>query len=175
MNKMSIADGLRDLGIERRHAGELVDRIHSEALEVVESERASGGSLLGAVIGGAIAALVGGAIWGLIVRLTEYEIGFMAWGLGLLAGFAVLVASGGKRGISYQLVAVGSGVLGIVVGKYFLYAYIVSASWLSADTLNSFTVDFTLMFSGFDILWVGLAVYTAWRIPSGTGLELPDA
>ena len=46
--------------------------------------------LIMGLVGGVLAASVGGVLWGLIVKWTEYEIGYMAVGLGLLCGFGVL-------------------------------------------------------------------------------------
>ena len=74
--------------------------------------------LMGAV-GGFLAAVVGAFIWGQIINLTEYEAGVVAIGIGFLCGYAVLRLSQGGKGILYQLIAVGSSVLGIFFGKYY--------------------------------------------------------
>lgn len=85
--KVTIADGLRRMGLDRREAPELVDGIHSAVVEAVEAERLSPAGMARALAGGAGAAIIGGVIWGLIVIATNYEVGFMAIGLGLLAGY----------------------------------------------------------------------------------------
>ena len=187
IDQLSIVSNLRKMGLDNTEAANLVPAVHSDFLQVVESERLSTSSMVRGVAGGIGAAIIGGVIWWVIVVVTDYEIGFMAVGLGFLTGFGVLLVSGGKRGVPLQAVAVVSGVLGIVLGKYFLYVYFLrqvveeqfgraaasTVTLLSGDVLDAFVTDFTVVFSGWDILWVALAIYTAWKIPSGSGLRIP--
>jgi hypothetical protein len=42
-----------------------------------------------ALIAGAFAGLAGGVAWALLVRFTGYEIGYVAWGIGLFVGYAM--------------------------------------------------------------------------------------
>jgi hypothetical protein len=136
-------------------------------------------SILPALLGGGLAAIVGGSIWGFIVILTGYVIGYMAWGIGLLSGYAVVFFSRGGKGIPLQVIAVLSGILGIVIGKYATFfhfakkavakqhgeAVAANVSFLSEKVLHLFLRNIGSMVSGFDILWVFLAVITAWRVP----------
>jgi hypothetical protein len=55
-------------------------------------------SLLPAIGAGLVAALVGGIVWGLIVKISDYEVGFVAWGIGFIAGTAVVLSSRGAKG-----------------------------------------------------------------------------
>src|SRR3990167_10153993 len=50
-----------------------------------------------ALFGGLGAGIVGGVLWGLIVSWTGYELGYAAWGLGLLVGFTVVFTAKGAR------------------------------------------------------------------------------
>lgn len=129
-----------------------------------------------AAVAGLGAAVVGGAIWGLIVKLTGYEVGFVGWGIGFLVGTAVVLGAGNRRGRPLQAVAVVLALVGIVVGKYlsFVWAAREAADDLgipfelpifSADTLDLFVDARSEVWSWFDLLWVGLAVFTAFRIP----------
>ncbi len=136
-------------------------------------------AILPALLGGGLAAAIGGGAWGLIVILTGYVIGYMAWGIGLLSGFAVVLFSHGQKGIPLQVIAVVASVMGIVVGKYTTFFHFVrkavakehgdaiaaNVSFLSEKTVQVFAQNIGSMLSGFDILWVSLAVITAWRIP----------
>jgi hypothetical protein len=131
-------------------------------------------SLLPAIAAGLAAALVGGVVWGLIVKISDYEVGFVAWGIGFIAGTAVVVASRGAKGAPLQSIAVVSALLGILLGKYLSYAFVVqdeaksfgtSIGLLSGDMFSFFREDLDAVFSLFDLLWVGFAVFTAWRIP----------
>jgi hypothetical protein len=40
------------------------------------------------------------------------------------------------------------------------------------EVIYDFIEDIGSMVSGFDILWIILAVITAWRIPKGLGIKL---
>ncbi len=72
--------------------------------------RRSGGSRIARLLGagglGLLAAIAGAAIWIVIVRVTRYEIGLVAIGVGLLVGAAVRRGSGGRGGWAYQTIAV---------------------------------------------------------------------
>jgi hypothetical protein len=127
------------------------------------------------LLAGVVAAVVGGIGWTLQVALTEYETGIVAWAIGGLAGFAVSLAAGRRRGLPLQAIAVGSALLGILLGKYGTYVWIardslqeigaesVPAYW---DTvwIDPFFEDLDIVFGWFDVLWVGFAVFTAWRM-----------
>ena len=56
---------------------------------LAREERSPAAALLPAPGGGLAAAVVGGVVWGLIVKWTDYEVGFAAWGIGFLVGIAV--------------------------------------------------------------------------------------
>lgn len=131
-------------------------------------------SPLPAIAAGLVAALVGGVVWGLIVKISDYEVGFVAWGIGFIAGTAVVLASRGAKGPRLQVIAVVSALLGILLGKYLSYAFVVqeeaksfgeSIGLVSGDMFSFFRQDLDVVFSLFDLLWVGFAVFTAWRIP----------
>jgi len=72
------------------------------------------------------------------------------------------------------VIAVVSALVGILLGKYLSYAFILqeeakaageSIGLVSGDMFSFFRDDLDVVFSLFDLLWVGLAVFTAWRIP----------
>lgn len=133
-------------------------------------------------LGALLAAVLGGGIWGWVVNLTNYEIGYVAWGLGALCGFTVIRCAQGQRGVPFQLIAVMSGLIGIGIGKYLsfipgLKAWVTqdygaevaaSISALSLETLRLFFLNLDKALSPYDILWVGLAVFTAWGITRGS-------
>ncbi len=125
--------------------------------------------------------------WGLIVARTDFEIGFMAWGLGLLAGFGVVLFARGKKGAALQIVAVVTSVAGIGLGKYVLFTEILRrvvlervgaeaaarVTVLSAKVFGVFLQSLSQILTPYDGLWVVLAVLTAWRIPKGLGIKTP--
>jgi len=176
----TIAAMLEDRGLDRVRARELVDTLYPQLARVAEEERYTGSALGPGIAGGLVAAVVGGFLWGLIVILSEYEIGIAAWGIGFLAGFAVVRFAGGAKGMPLQVVAVVSSLLGIVIGKYISYAYFfkqavsdrfdVDISYLDSEIFRAFRENLTDVFGGFDLLWAALAVMTAWRLTRPSGL-----
>ena len=186
VDKSAISQKLVELGIDKANAQELVESIHPHVLKAAEEEQFTGSSIIQALVGGGLAAVIGGGLWAFIAIGTGYVIGFMAWGMGWLTGFAVLLFSRGKRGIRLQIISVISSVLGIAIGKYFIFYYYlkeaatkqygaVVASYLSIfreEVIQDFIEGIGSMVSGFDILWIILAVITAWRIPKGLGINL---
>jgi hypothetical protein len=138
---------------------------------LVSEERSAASLFVPAILSGLAAAIVGGVVWGLIVKWTDYEIGFAAWGIGFLAGVAVLAATRGARGLPFQAIAIVSALVGILIGKYLSFVWVlqeaaegvVDISVFSSDTVDVFLEELDLVFDWIDLLWVGLAVFTAWR------------
>ncbi len=162
-----------------RMAGAMYDAVLVDA----EREVLRSGDLRKAIIGGAVAATAGGLLWGFIATVTGYVIGYMATGMGILTGGAVVIFSG-RRGRPMQVVAVLTGVFGIVLGKYYIFAHALRqvvgerygaeiasrVSMLSWFAFRLFLESVSEVFSEYDALWVALAIVAAWRIPRGFGL-----
>jgi hypothetical protein len=159
-----------------------------ETVGTIEDDEMTLATLIPAVVGGGLAAVVGGAVWGLIVNLTGYEIGYVAWAVGVAAGFGVLLFARGARGVALQVIAVLASILGILIGKYFTFfqglklavteEYGVEVatrmSILSGKAISLFISEIGSMSSPYDILWVIFAVASAWRIPKWGGDEDED-
>jgi hypothetical protein len=177
---------LQERGVERGEAQQLVGAIYPELMRTAEAEQYSSEALLPALAGGVVAALVGGLVWGLIVILTDYEVGFVAWGIGLLAGFLVVRFAGGRKGAPLQVIAIVSSLVGILLGKYITYVYSLKEfireavsdeaaddiSYFDGDVISAFREDFSNVFSGYDALWAGLAIITAWRMARPSGIPV---
>jgi hypothetical protein len=184
--KMEVVDELVHSGMTHQESMQIVEQIYYELKKTVREEEFSGDVLVPALLGGLIAAVIGGAVWGGIVIWTGYEIGYVAWGVGLLCGMGVVMLSQGKRGMPLQLIAVVSSVLGILIGKYMAFFDAVKAvviqdqgaeaaeamSMFSLGGIQFFAENITSLASGFDALWMVLAVYTAWSIPKASGLKI---
>ncbi len=141
---------------------------------LASEDRSAAGTYVPAILAGLVAAVAGGVAWGLIVKWTDYEVGFVAWGIGFLTGIAILAATRGARGLPFQAIAIVCALLGILIGKYLGFVWIlqgaaedaggdISIPVFSSDTINLFFDELGLVFDWIDLLWVGLAVYTAWR------------
>jgi hypothetical protein len=180
-DRESIARMLQERGVDRMQARNLVDAVYPELARVAEAERYSPSALVPAIAGGVLAALVGGFVWGLIVIVTDYEVGFVAWGIGFLAGIAVVRFAGGRKGGPLQAVAVVASLLGIVTGKYISFAYFfkkavddrfgVELSYFDSTIFTTFRENLGDVFGGFDLLWAGLAIVTAWRLARPLGFR----
>jgi hypothetical protein len=137
-------------------------------------------SLLPAVAAGLVAAIAGGIAWGLISKFSDYEIGIVAWGIGFVTGTAVVFATRGAKGPSLQVIAVVAALIGILLGKYLGFAFDiqkqadaagVSIGLVSSEMFRFFRENLDGVFGLFDLLWVGLAVFTAWRVPQVVAAE----
>jgi hypothetical protein len=149
---------------------------------LVREERPAAAALLPALAAGIVAAVMGGVVWGLIVKWTDYEVGFVAWGIGFLVGLAVVTAAR-TRGLVLQVVAVLCALLGILIGKYLSFVWVlqnaaadefgegVDIPVFSMDTFDLFRDNLDTVFGWIDLLWVGLAVVTAWRALQPEGPE----
>lgn len=176
---------LEDRGVEPGRARDLVGTVYPELMRAAEAEQFSRQALLPAILGGLIAAVVGGIVWGLIVIVTDYEVGFVAWGIGFLAGFAVVRFAGGRKGLPLQAIAIVASLVGIVLGKYIAYVYFLKEfvreqigeeaaddiSYFDGDVISLFREDLGEVFGGYDLLWAGLAIVTAWQIARPSGLR----
>ena len=164
-----------------------------------------------AIVGGVIAALIGAGIWAGIAIATDYEIGILAWGLGVLTGFGVVLLGRGG-GPSFGLIAAVCALFSVFMGKYFAVAHILpniakeaqaqmesidpemaaimgmvdeatlnqameeelgfnpsEVTYASVDTIISFMINNSSdIFSVYDLLWIGLAVASAWKIAGRT-------
>ena len=110
------------------------------------------------VIATVIAGLVGAAIWGGIAYFANVEIGYVAWGIGLLVGFAGRAACGGVGHVAVAGSAVLMTMLAIVGGKL-----IVLRMLAGEISLDGFWATFGLL----DIVFFVLAVGTAFKLTAG--------
>ena len=185
--KMEVVDELVHSGMTHGESMQIVEQIFYELKKTIREEEFSGEVLLPALLGGLIAAVIGGAIWGGVAIWTGYEVGYVAIGVGLLCGLGVVMLSQGKRGLPLQIIAVVASVLGIVIGKYGTYQHVFQESLkamengaviaaefslFSVGMVQLFMADLSNMVGGYDLLWIGLAVYTAWSIPKASGFKI---
>lgn len=126
---------------------------------------------VGAVLGGA----VGAAIWWGFTVITRISFGLVAVVIGYLVGQGVLRFSGGKRAPGLQILSVG------VAGAAYFYAqYLVTRTFLLRYAGQQgggmdlpLVPDFGLLvrvvragFSLFDLVFLAIVVFQAWRIPA---------
>ena len=133
-----------------------------------------GMGLPGVVIVGIVAAVIGAAIWAIITRLTGFQIGFMAIGIGILVGIAIRVTSD-QGGMEMGFLGGGLSLFGVVLGNLLAAcAFIARNNDLSfmhvfMDVLaNPDTISRVMRgwFSVIDLLFYGIAVYTGFQVAS---------
>jgi hypothetical protein len=123
---------------------------------------------------GIAAAIVGAVLWALITVATEYQIGWMAVGVGLLVGYAVRTFGKGLDsvfGISGSVIAL----LGCIAGNFLTVVIVVSRQeHLEVMTVLSrltpgMVVDLLKeTFQPMDLLFYGIAVYEAYKFSFAT-------
>jgi hypothetical protein len=102
------------------------------------------------IIAGSIAGLVGAAIWAGISYALNAEIGWIAWGIGVVVGFAVrLVAGESEEGFAPGATAAVIAIGAVLLGKY-------AAASLLVANLGIGTGGFNVEFTPEDMI-VGLA------------------
>ncbi|MCP5022738.1 MAG: hypothetical protein GY930_13310 [bacterium] len=88
----------------------------------------AGGEMDGKVIGAAIgAAILGAVVWAGIAIKTDYEIGWVAWGIGALVGFGTMKAGG--IGMRPAVLAAVLAALSILGGRIGATHYSLNASY----------------------------------------------
>jgi hypothetical protein len=127
-------------------------------------------NLLMGLIGGVIAMLVGAVFWGAVTYFTEYQIGWMAIGVGFLVGIAIKFFGRGKT-LLFGVSAAALALIGCLLGNLMFYAGVIareqSASFLEVFFLLLVTPAaalevFTIAFDFKDILFYALAAYAGF-------------
>ena len=128
---------------------------------------------LAALLAGIGIAVAGGVAWGLVAKWTGREFGFLAWGVGILTGVVCVWVGGKKKTFALQVIAIATAAVGVLVGKYLAYAFIVHGGGyqfgippaiLSTAMFHLFRSDLRSVFGLLDILWFGSAVASAGLI-----------
>ena len=126
-------------------------------------------NLLMGTITGFIAAMVGAGIWAGVSVATEYQIGWMAVGIGFLVAFGMRFAGKGITPIFGTVSAVLS-LLGCAVGNLVTYTWFIAASegmgFMDVASQLNFSIVIGIMTSTFafmDILFYGLAAYFGYK------------
>ncbi len=126
-------------------------------------------SIIKGLLGGLVAAVAAAAVWAAITVITNYQIGFLAIGVGFLVGYAVRVMGKGNTPV-FSVMAAGLALLGCALGN--LWSAIVfigkeggqdaMAAVQGFDYAVSFDV-LKLTASPMDFLFYGLAIWQAYK------------
>jgi hypothetical protein len=126
-------------------------------------------NLMLAVVAGVVAMLVGTAVWVGITVATNFQIGYMAVGVGVLVGLAMRFAGHGL-GQPYQAIGAVLALLGCALGNLFTGCVFVAREFQVAfgDVLANLDAEavgeiMSAMFSPMDILFYALAAMAGWK------------
>ena len=123
-----------------------------------------------AIAAGLVAAVIGAAAWTGITIATNYQIGFMAVGVGYLVAFSIRTAG---KGISkkFQILGALLSLLGCVSGNYFTICHLIAQKdgigfFDQLTNANPLAILFVMKenFSPMDILFYGIAIYEGYRL-----------
>ena len=110
-------------GIDDETARKIIDHAYITSAHYVESKQVSFLSIMLGAVGGFLCASIAAIIWILVAVVTDYELGIIAIVVGYAAGFGVLISTKGKDSGTYQIVAMLTGALGVLIGKYGIFIY----------------------------------------------------
>jgi len=123
-----------------------------------------------ALAAGIAAALVGAVVWAVVTVLTNYQIGWMAVGIGFLVGWGVRAAGKGVTKTYGYLGAVLS-LLGCLLGNVLsIYGFVANELHISIfATINLIPIDgiFEVVkenFSIIDLLFYGIALSQGYKL-----------
>jgi hypothetical protein len=121
-----------------------------------------------ATLAGVVAALAAAVAWGAITAATNYRIGFMAIGVGLLVAFAVRFAGGGHD-TRFAYISGALSLLGCVLGNFFAACALIAVQQ-HADVIGTIMliaphiVDFMReTFRPMDLLFYGIGAYFGYK------------
>lgn len=104
--------------------------------------------------------LVGAAGWAIAVHYTPLQIGFIAWGIGWLAGKGVRLGNGGRCSLAWGVTAAAIAVGCFAVSKLFSILLRVSEGNQILDWIAVYRDEYSI----FDVLWIAFAIWPAYCI-----------
>jgi hypothetical protein len=121
-----------------------------------------------AILAGSGAAIAGGILWAVVTVVTDFQIGWMAVGVGFAVGYAVRLGKGLDK--SFGILGAALALAGCLLGNFFaLIGFVSKQEHLGLfQTLSA--IDFTkipeLMISAsspMDLVFYAIAVYEGYR------------
>jgi hypothetical protein len=145
-------------GMNQQTGKTISTKVKGPGMEAGDVARVAGRVVLSMVVGG-IASLLGAGLWLVIMLVTGYAIGIVAWVIGL--GIGGLMRLINREGGTFSGVAAASfALLAIVLPKGILALILMAAG----EGLSG-------LFSPFDALWIFLAVSSAYKLARGDAAQ----
>lgn len=128
-----------------------------------------------AFVGGLGGALLGALVWWGFTAVTHIAFGLVAIVIGFAAGKGVVFMSGGKRHLHLQIMAITLSTAGYAYASYLvnrtaiLRAFAKDGQTLDISLLPNPDVFYTVLSAGFrpfDLIFLAIVIYEAWKIPA---------
>lgn len=139
-------------------------------LQMFQEQLRSEQNLAAGVAAGLVAAIASAVVWALITAVTNFQIGFMAVGVGYLVGFAVGTFGKGINtyfGIAGAVLALAGCILGNVLAACIQVSKELEIPLTNViSSLNPELIGILMetWFGPIDLLFYGLAVYGGYRM-----------
>jgi len=96
---------------------------------------------VGAIIGGAIGGAVGAGIWAAVGYFSGAEVGWVAWGIGLLAGLGAAIGNAGRGGTVAGGTAAILALASVLAGKWLVAAAYAHDAFDADELAISYVAD----------------------------------
>ncbi len=140
----------------------------AELVRQLKSEQ----NLMRGIFAGVAAGIVGAAVWAIVTVMTQYQIGWMAVGVGFLVGYAVRLLGKGMTK-TFGVLGATCALCGCVLGNVLSVCGFVSREesvpflLVAVNVLLQPAMIFEMLkatFSPMDLLFYGIAVYEGYRL-----------
>jgi hypothetical protein len=146
-------------------------------------EPVRGAALGRAVFAATCAGLLGGIAYGVVVIATRYDVGLVAWLVGLMAGTAVVRLLGGPAPVPLRVYAAVAAGVGMLVGRYVVFVHDFGdalaklgaprAGYFAPRSVHLFFDYYSTAVTGISYVWVAIAAFAALRV-AGRPLRTPS-
>jgi hypothetical protein len=120
-------------------------------------------NLLMGIVGGIIGGGVGAALWAVITLVTDFQIGWMAIGVGFLTGLGVRTLGKGREPV-YGIIGAVLALIGCVIGNLVVILIVATREVPGfAFTINDYIEILTSSANPMDLLFYGLALFAGFR------------
>lgn len=115
------------------------------------------------IVGGLIGAAIGAALWAVITMVTDYQIGWMAIGIGFLTGLGMRTLGKGRTPV-FGIVGAVLALAGVVIGNLIVIHLIVQREFTGMQLTPSEYIEIlTTSLEPVDYLFYGLALFAGFR------------
>lgn len=144
-------------------------RIDPARLEAIMQNLRANQNFTGGLLAGFIAALAGAVVWAAITAATNYQIGWMAIGVGFLVGIAIRKFGQGVD-MSFGVLGAALALFGCVVGNIFTTCIQIANNFDMGYFEVLGHLDFSMIvdimaetFHPMDLLFYGFAMYAGYK------------